>query len=382
MSGNFLSFFATILLCFSLQAQNSFVLKNAEGKETGNDSIVLRTLEASLKFYNQGRPFEALEYCEAILPYLNEKTTTPVRAKALNYLGNFATAAEHYNKAVDYFSESIRMYRLLNQTINVATVQNNLGVVFEKLGKPHLSIKNQTEALKIFSELKDTFQMANAYTNLANNYIEIDEFNLAKSFYKKALKLDSLLNDSASISDDYNNIGYLYTRFNEFQIALLYFKKSLTIEQQLGNVYGTCIGHYNIGKANMDVLKNELALTHLLKAKQLAERSGSVSYLARSCSTLSEVYERLGNDKLSLQYFRKFEMIQDSADAMQKKALQFAKNQENTVKTNSSSVQELDSKNDGLFGSSSLYWKPTFYVITGICLLVLLLLLFRLWSSK
>ena len=90
-----------------------------------------------------------------------------------------------------------------------------MGVLFEHLGKPKLSIEYLTQALQTFIEFKDSVKMAKAFTNLGNSYLDINDLHSAQSYYRKALVIDSLYQDTISLITDYNNLGYLYTRFNQ-----------------------------------------------------------------------------------------------------------------------------------------------------------------------
>lgn len=191
-----------------------------------------------------------------------------------------------------------------------------MGVLFEHLGKPKLSIEYLTQALQTFIEFKDSVKMAKAFTNLGNSYLDINDLHLAQSYYRKALVIDSLYQDTISLITDYNNLGYLYTRFNQHKLAKAFFTKSFQLIGEEGNLYDLCVANFNLGLCELELENKSVAEKLLLKSYNLATKINSIDYLSKSAEKLSEYYEKEGRKQLALNYLREYQTWLDSAEKL------------------------------------------------------------------
>jgi tetratricopeptide (TPR) repeat protein len=182
--------------------------------------------------------------------------------------------------AEHYYSDSLRLYKLLNNKIGEAAQLNNLGEIYNLKG-------NTTKALE---------------------------------YFEKALDLnESINNNQENIAVNYNNIAVVYAEKKDFQKAIEYLQKSLNIYENDGNFLGSAQVMLNLGNIYRQAKNYNDSEKYLESGKIRIEKTGNKFWLARSYEYFGLFYLDKNDTKKAINSFSKaldiYKQIGDKEDS-------------------------------------------------------------------
>ncbi|MFA7445305.1 MAG: tetratricopeptide repeat protein [Flavobacteriaceae bacterium] len=240
-----------------------------EGKEKHFDKLVdenmrmffvmleIRVLERQEKY------LEVLSLIEKIMPEvtINQQKAYLYTTRGVNYqrLGE-------YEKALSDQYEALKLYKSIQETENVITIYNRLGLLNNELQDPQKELSFYEKALKLAQDTEDEEGLQMVYNNLAIFYKQTDSLNKALEYYEKSRELAKKYNSPIDFAMLLFNIGDVYAETGKTRQAIDNFNQSLAISKEfgvpqgimynylgLGKVY-TKTGEYSISKTNYDSL--------------------------------------------------------------------------------------------------------------------------------
>jgi len=207
----------SIFSLYQAQSQNS--------EKYISDSLRIDSMR-SIQYSNQ---IAALNLGFNILE--NQTTDNPnqITAKALTTIANILTNQGYYALAEEYYSESLKNFVKLRDSIAVGWVYINMGNLNFKNKLYNSAINNYKKGLSIFNKIGHITGQATAYNNLALVDVEKNNLDSALINFKKALNIRLKINYSALIAHSYIYLGDVYYRKQQIEEAQNYFKKALQI---------------------------------------------------------------------------------------------------------------------------------------------------------
>ncbi len=162
----------------------------------------------------------------------------------LNFdLGKYETAKENYNKAVEIWTELAKIDETLN--ININMIQNNLAIIYEKLGfinKAKNIFINAIIIRKAYPHIRpDKYwqDLATFQLNLGRIYHDLNKLGKSEIIYLNALQnFEKLSKENpeqflSKYSKCLHNIGMLYRTLGRFEDSGKYYLKSIEIVETL-----------------------------------------------------------------------------------------------------------------------------------------------------
>lgn len=235
-----------------------------------------------------------------------------VLSKALNYKKGIAVCYQIYGRERSErsdFNGSIDLYNKYLSILNTINIKNELASVYGDLGNAYYLKGNLTkaieyflDALKIYELIGDKRNIAGYSGNIGIIYENIHDFNKALYFYNKALKINQEINSQQGIAINYVSIGVVYTHLKKEDEALDYFFKSLKINEMLGSNYYIWNSLFNISssyKSKKDVINS---LLYAKKALDISVKSDDVDSRIRSQHLMANIYKNLGKTQLAEKY--------------------------------------------------------------------------------
>ncbi|MES0491417.1 MAG: tetratricopeptide repeat protein [Leptospirales bacterium] len=211
---------------------------------------------------------------------------------------------EQYQKAVDAFSEAIRLdpddednylnrgasyYNLdkhnkaikdYNKAIELkpdyAEAYNNRGAVYDDLKKYDKAVKDYNKAI----ELKPDY--ANAYNNRGIAYNNLEEYDKAVKDYDKAIEL------KPDYADAYNNRGNTYKNLKKYDEAIKDYDKAIKLKPDYENAY------FNRAYSYSQLKQHDMAIEDYKKALELDSKDTT------SSQNLAEAYFVTGQPEQAL----------------------------------------------------------------------------------
>ena len=156
--------------------------------------------------------------------------------------GDYINAISGYNKSKSLFNE-------LSDTINIAKVNNSIGLIEIKRGNYARGLQFSLAAIKELEKRNLINELNLAYSNLAEAYYNVNASDKAIEFYSKAAEIQEQLNDTKRINESYNRLAELFSEKKEHRKAIEYYEKVLNGSKSQndsisGHIYPKLGGEY------------------------------------------------------------------------------------------------------------------------------------------
>jgi PAS domain S-box-containing protein len=268
-----------------------------------------------------------------------------------NNLGNFYRIQKNYNKAIEYLKKAEELNQQLNNKYELMKTCNNYGIVYNLLMDYAKSNYYYYKALSFANELNNRENIAHISINIAENKLKMKD-------YCGALELSF----SAKIIGEELNIIYDIAYYNRY-IGEIY----LAVSED--NLRTPVACKYYSDNKRENLIKSKLFLSNSLK---LMEKINDLLIISETSLLLSQVYEKLGDSKNALIYYKKYSENKDSVFSKDNsiKISELEKKREVELRDKQIRIQalEIDKKNSQIifqivvFLSSLLLLTIIFYL--------------------
>lgn len=280
---------------------------NSNAQKVKTDSLISVLQESTnnldrLKVLNELTVQLRRSYPDSALYYAKQTETLALKHNAKNYLaecykniGNIYNGKDNFQKATDYYQQSIKIYREIGDSLGVAKNYNNLGALFRNRGNFKLSLEYYQKSLDLRKLKNDRFGIGITYNNIGNIHYYQGKYDLAKEYYFKSLEIRKEFKDEMGMAGCFNNIGSIFIFEEDYSTGIDYFKKALTIYNKFEDRLGIGNTYKNIGNAYYKLGEYPLALDYFFSSlkidKQLKDRLG----IAASYAEIAKLYNALKN---------------------------------------------------------------------------------------
>lgn len=282
-----------------------------------------------LCFTNQNKFKEAIEHFKKGISILNKKNTPINRVKGSLY-NNLSDSYRYmgaFKLAAIYSDSSLHVWNKTKSNIDIANTLFSKSDLDLKLENWENAKQNLKKSLTLFLKEKDNNGQARCYISLGNIYFDAKEYDLALENYKKADKLKEYLNlnDLAYLFFNYAGVykenGNHKKSLENYQISLDFFEQ-LEAPDDIASVY------YEIGGIHKINNNYSSAKDSYIKGLSYLNEDSDYYLKTQTIFNLAEVYSKLGNNDLALQYSQQYNDLRDSIYANQLEAINYQTNQE------------------------------------------------------
>lgn len=205
-------------------------------------------------------------------------------------------------KAESLSREALVISKKISYLKGMAFANRSIGVTSWVQGNYEEGLDVLLTALSQYQLLKDTLNIANVRMNTGLIYSEQNSFNQALSYYEEALATFQLLNKPEREVNTLNHIGELYSKRNSADLALEKFKAALTISIQHKFVYGKSTALSNLATLFQKLNKLDSALTYANQALEIQNKGNDLNGQAFSLYNIGVIYQKQENYKLANKY--------------------------------------------------------------------------------
>ena len=251
-------------------------------------------------------------------------------AQAFNTQGTTFYFKGDYARAIDYFTQGLKIREAIGDKKGLASSINNMGAIYTDQGESEKALNCYKRSLKIREEIGDKNGMAASFNNIGAIYAEKKENTLAIEYYTRSLKIREEIGDKVGIGTPYNNIGSIYINLKDVTKARDYFTRGLKIREQVGDKRGQAMSLYNIGKTYYNEGDYKTAIAINERALKTALESEAVLHIHYVSLALYECYKKTGRYKDALGMYELYIKMNDSIKsensqkAMLKQEMQYA----------------------------------------------------------
>lgn len=140
------------------------------------------------------------------------------RAAALGTLGNVMKEMTRYTKAIEYFSQAIKIYQTLHDTSRLANTLNNMGNVLRRQQNSKQALNYYFQALQL-KEQYGNHKTAIQLDNISQTYLDLHRYDSAEIFIMRALLQQDRENDLEGYMTSMNRLAALYFARNNIRQA-------------------------------------------------------------------------------------------------------------------------------------------------------------------
>jgi len=210
-----------------------------------NAYIALGEKQKALDFSNQ-----AVAVAEVAVQRSDEEQKRAgmnVKAYALETLGRVHNEFGDKKKALELFSQSLSLRKVIGGRAAEANVINNMATAYKFLGDYQNALSSWSQARVIFIELGDRAKEATALNNICVANEDLGRYTAALDFCNQALDIRRKTNFQLGEATVLGNIGHVHSSLGEYQQALDFYTRAHAIYKTVGNLQGQGVALNNIG---------------------------------------------------------------------------------------------------------------------------------------
>ncbi|MCB9334854.1 MAG: tetratricopeptide repeat protein [Flavobacteriales bacterium] len=242
-----------------------------------------------------------------------ETTTGKEKIDALLLLGEQYFATD-FNTSLKYSKEALHLSNNIEYKLGTAIAHNNIGYSLTDLGEYQKALEEYLISVKLFQELGEENREAIAYNDIGYIFQSQGLIEKAIDSYIKSLKLLEKLDDKASIGSCLNNIGLLYHDQQNFDKALEYYQKGLKVKEESGDEKSLAVSYNNLGSLFFSKQKYLEAKDYFFKSLALRKKFNDQPGIGQCLINIAAIYRELKEYDTSLEYLFMAEKIQIELD--------------------------------------------------------------------
>lgn len=222
------------------------------------------------------------------------------RARLLRILGNANLFINNERQALEYFEQSMTIYRELDLKSGVAAVLHNVAVIRERQNDYSGAVQNYTEAALLFGEDNNSEYLGTVYTRLGNIYNVLGRMDKSLEYHALALNIQEKTNDSLSMAHSYNNLGNVYLGLKDYKTALIFYNKAVVTCRLVEHELLLPTLYNNMGLANEGLEGYSKALEYYRLAIELARKTNNTEVRVSSLMHTGTVYITLNESSRAM----------------------------------------------------------------------------------
>ena len=228
------------------------------------------------------------------------------RSKALNGLGVLCYHMSRYERALDYYTQSLDEARRHGLRSRETTTLNNIGEVCAELGNYKEALDYFLKAYDIVPEEKGSELRATILLNIGKSFVRLENYVLAEEFVRKALELAEPDNERIVIASSWDILGRIARGLGNLNVAEERFRKAIALAEGIKSRREIIEAMLDLGSLLIDRGQLAEAQGVLEKAAKTSEDIHAKALYFSAYERLAETHEKLGDHRLALDYFRRY----------------------------------------------------------------------------
>ncbi|MBK8504694.1 MAG: tetratricopeptide repeat protein [Saprospiraceae bacterium] len=213
-------------------------------------------------------------------------------------------------EALKYQKEALDIFIQQNDSNGIATVYNDMGVIYWLAGNLDEALKNHQQALAIRKNLEDYAHVSSSHNYISEVLQKQGNLPLALTHIFEALKYSELGGGDFEI-DSYMDAGKIYLQMGEYSNALKYYESAAIISEESRNKQRQAEALEGIAEVLLFQGKNKEALTWLQKAEKIAA-ADDFRVQTSIYQALSNAYVKINDYKRAYESQVRYKEMSDS----------------------------------------------------------------------
>jgi len=261
------------------------------------------------KLYKNSQYYEAIALANELLANSVIQDEVDVLATVNNFLGIVYNRLSDYPKALEYFSKALQLFEEIGIKVGIGGNLVNIGLIYSSIKKYDTAFEYFSKALIILEEIGHKEFQANATSNIGLVYNNLSDYPKALEYYSKALQINEEIENKVGIASNLGNIGEVYLRLLDYPKALEYSTISLGINEEINNKFSMALNFGNIGivYASKESLYYNVVIAeeYLQKTLLISNEIGAKDFIRESYEQLHTLRLTEGRFEEALEYYKK-----------------------------------------------------------------------------
>ncbi len=262
---------------------------------------------AGLTLKAMGEFRKAIESGEKALHYVQQQAPNKLQFHILNNLGNSYQSLALFKKASTSYFEALEVLKSEEDSTYKQRMQAevfiNLGLVYYEQKLYSRSEEIYQEALNIFQKEPSSPQLATVYNNLGILFTKTDEINKANAYLKMAYNLCIELDNKVEATVCKANTGKIYLAQKDYIRAISTYEEVINEFEALEAPAYLPSSYLGLGETLIEAGKIDKAELALLKGLQIALRSGQRIKELQLYEGLISYHKSVGELELAVMYY-------------------------------------------------------------------------------
>ncbi len=274
-------------------------------------------LTLGLIYCKRGNFVQARNFYEKAL-LLSRKHHRHSEVDILGALGNAALEQGDYPKASEYQFENLAILDRIDDSLRRSVVLSNIGWIYLEVDDLSKAENYFQRSYVIKKNIQDISGLSTNTYNLGIIAHKKRNYDEAKQLYKEALRLALSIERKESTPYIENSLGNLELDLGNPKSALMHFDNAIQSALSL-NLHTILCGSF-IGKSKtlLSLKRSIEAIGLLKKSLMMSEESALLSLQCDCVSVLASAYEASGKLKESVEYFKKFLLLNSEVHSEKK----------------------------------------------------------------
>lgn len=264
------------------------------------------------EYLNKGFFPELIEINNRVIVIARAKGDSLNTGRALYNIGIQHKENRDFESALDYIWQAIRVFRSLNNHINLIISYNSIFQIYDRLNDIENARMTVIEAEKLLSKIDNPHEIIRTYDNLSNYYKDIRKYEKSVEYQNKALKVAQKNNFKTDIAASYLQLGSIYLDEENYVLSWKYYKQTLEYIPHIEDRMFVAYLYNNISALFNKQKKYNLAYEYAIKSIDIKEEMGQDGALAKSYLNLGAIYFFAEKYDLAINSFKRGIVIADS----------------------------------------------------------------------
>ncbi|HEY6161214.1 MAG TPA: tetratricopeptide repeat protein [Bacteroidia bacterium] len=266
--------------------------------DTGKCSIAIR-LAGELQKTNSEK---SLFYAQEALRLAKGINNKKILANAYHAMGSALQTLGRYDEAIRNDSSCLLIREQMQDTLGLARILNNIGLVFSNKGESRIAIEYLKRSVELREVLNDSSGLPRSLTNYGLCFYDLGEYDKALEQYFRALAIAERQNNKDDQASSLNNIAIVYNAQEQYSRALDYYLRALKLKQELGVKKNIASTMGNIGTLYQEMKQYDKALNYQLEALKIREELKDKKGLGTTNNNIGSIFKDLRQYDKALQY--------------------------------------------------------------------------------
>lgn len=251
---------------------------------------------------NEIKPTQGLIYAKQGLELAQQLKFRKGQSITLNALALSYYQIGNFDSAMINFDKQFAIVRKMDDSIGIAGVYDNMGVIYIHRGDLNKALELREKANHIYLTHNKRILLASGYTWIGNIYKEQGEYSKALDYYLKAVKIYENENDKKNIGVTFINISSIYRYLKQYGKAKNHALDAKKIFEKTGNIRGIGVSLYRLALVYNEEGDFENTLCALKEAKAIFDKIEDSYFLTLINLQLGNTYRSKKQNELAFKY--------------------------------------------------------------------------------